>query len=183
RPFPIGLIRADAKGEGMSFNVSPRESLDVPLRGRSSLLRRMSLGLVVCVVSCCGLSCNRANDKRERPNEEAKNMAPAAPDDHSLRQTVKLAADRGLDPDEAERFVKIPPTGSTRNESQRQWIHRKIDFVEEPGGPPFPCRTNDIKDIVYWVTSVDSGHPRVVVLIWTKDGNCIFFPGMIADPN
>ena len=101
--------------------------------------------------------------------------------DAKLVAAVKAAADKGLAPDKVEAVVGTRATLNTIREEDRGPFSR-ADIARDPdGGPGLPTRKTT-RWAAYWVRPVEARNPKIVGIVWPKEGKPRVFFGEVLPP-
>jgi hypothetical protein len=123
-----------------------------------------------------------------RPRLRNKALNFNAPD-ANLVDRVFLAADLQLPPAQVEQFVGTPAAINTlRSQADRDAIeHADIvaDQEEEkdtlallhPG-----LRDGSVSHVVYWIRPTEAHNPRLIGIVWLKNGKARVFFGVVLPP-
>ena len=101
--------------------------------------------------------------------------------DARLVARVKAAAAKGIMPDKIEAAVRTRATLNTFREEDRGPF-RRADIAPDPDGGPGLPDAKTIRWAAYWVRPVEARNPRIVGIVWPKEGRPRVFFGKALPP-
>jgi hypothetical protein len=125
--------------------------------------------LLFCLVTCKLIAAGGTGD----PSTETK--------DEKLVRAIKKAIENEVEPGKVDANVGSKATLNTLRKEDAG-LFEIVDIAADPGsGPALPDRKT-IKYVAYWVRPVDGKNPKIVGIVWPKQGKSQIFYGQVLPP-
>jgi len=101
--------------------------------------------------------------------------------DANLLAAVKAAAEKGIGPDKVEAAVGTKATLNTLRKVDRD-AFSLADIAADPDRKPALPPRDSLRWVVYWVRPIDSRTPKIVGIVWPREGKPQPFYGEVLPP-
>src|SRR5262249_53069240 len=98
--------------------------------------------------------------------------------DTKLVRAVERAVRKNIPPDQVEVFVGVEPNVNTLSNDPAYHLRPKVSIYHALPEWTSPIDVHSAAVVIYWIRPVDAQDPKVIGIIWDKEGRSHLLSGL-----